>query len=75
MSRVEVKSEVGESINMMKIEFLLLSGYGEQSERKTKQISLFFPLLARLAAMQRGLETAIPTLNLCFCLLEPAGGI
>ena len=30
----------------MKIEFLLLREYGEQSERKTEQIPLFFPLLA-----------------------------
>ena len=30
----------------MKIEFLLLPEYGEQSERKNEQIPWFFPLLA-----------------------------
>ena len=30
----------------MKIEFLLLPEYGEQSERTNEQIPLFFPLLA-----------------------------
>ena len=30
----------------MKIEFLRLPEYGEQSERKIEQIPLYFPLLA-----------------------------
>ena len=30
----------------MKIEFLLLPEYGEQSERKNEQIPVFFQLLA-----------------------------
>ena len=30
----------------MKIKFLLLPEYGEQSKRKNEQIPLFFPLLA-----------------------------
>ena len=63
----------------MKIEFLLLPEYGEQSERKNEQIivPLFFPLLA-LWPCTGSRDTAITStvaLILLFCILEPAGGI
>ena len=61
----------------MKIEFLLLPEYGEQSERKNGQIpfKLFFPgrgAAAGLAAMQRGNGPCY--IESSFSLLEPAGG-
>ena len=57
----------------MKIKFLLLPEYGEQSKRKNEQIPLFFPLLAWRPCSG---ETAITTWILLFCtmILEPAGG-
>ena len=56
----------------MKIELLLLPEYGEQSEQKKEQNSLFFPLQPNgcAAGFSHDLHW-----DLLFCILEPAWGV